>query len=161
MGIRCRTREARNRTWQAKALLESVAQERGSCACAWGRDGQGKPIQVGRFFKGGKRQAQAELARLMVEVEHRTAPLEGPVMLRELLERWLEHITPLREPGTVRGHRTCAQAVIAELGHVRLTKLGAQDLDRAYARWLAAGFAPATVRRYHSVLAAALHQARR
>jgi integrase len=78
-----------------------------------------------------------------------------------LLERWLEHITPLREPGTVRGYRTCAQAVIAELGHVRLTKFGAQDLDRAYARWLAAGLAPATVRRHHSVLAAALHQARR
>ena len=126
-----------------------------------GRNAQGRPIQVTRTVKGGKRQAQAELARLMVEVEHRTAPLEGPVTVAELLEHWLEHVTPLREPGTVRRHRTCAQAVIAELGHVRLTKLGAQEIDRAYARWLAAGLAPATVRRYHSVLAAALHQARR
>lgn len=140
-------RERSPGTWQLRVYL--------------GRDGQGKPIQIGRFFRGGKRQAQAELARLLMEVEHRNASLEGPVTVAELLERWLEHITPLREPGTVRGHRTCAQAVIAELGRVRLTKLGAQELDRAYARWLATGLAPATVRRYHSVLAAALHQARR
>ena len=74
------TRERSPGTWQLRVCL--------------GRDGQGKPIQVGRFFKGGKRQAQAELARLMVEVEHRTAPLEGPVTVAQLLERWLEHIRP-------------------------------------------------------------------
>ncbi|HTT88936.1 MAG TPA: tyrosine-type recombinase/integrase [Acidimicrobiales bacterium] len=126
-----------------------------------GRDGHGKPIQVSRTFKGGKRQAQAELARLLVQVEDRGAPLKGAVTVAELLERWLDHITPQRQPGTVRGHRTCTHAVIAEIGHVRLSKLTAQELDRAYARWLAAGLAPATVRRYHSVLAAGLHQARR
>ena len=82
-------RERSPGTWQLRVYL--------------GRDAQGKPIQVGRFFKGGKRQAQAELARPMVEVERRTAPLEGPVTVAQLLERWLEHITPLREPGTVRG----------------------------------------------------------
>lgn len=126
-----------------------------------GRDSKGRPIQIARTVKGGKRQAQAELARLLVEVEERDAPVKGSVTVAELLERWLEHVTPLRQPGTVRGHRTCIKAVIAELGSLRLNKLTAQDLDRAYGRWLAAGLAPATIRRYHSVLAAALHQARR
>lgn len=126
-----------------------------------GRDAEGRPVQVTRTFKGGKRQAEAELARLVTEVTERGAPLSGLVTVGELLERWLDHIAPLRQPGTVRAHRSCGEAVIAELGRVRLNRLTAQDLDRAYSRWLAAGRAPATVRRYHAVLAAALHQARR
>ncbi len=126
-----------------------------------GRDARGRPIQVTRTFSGGKRQAGLELARLVAEVAERGAPLSGPVTVAQLLVRWLDHITPLRQPGTVRAHRSCVEALVAEVGQVRLTKLTAQDLDRAYASWLAAGRAPATVRRYHSVLAAALHQARR
>ena len=126
-----------------------------------GRDSSGRPVQVTRTFRGGKREAQKELARLLVEVEERGAPLKGPVTVAELLGRWLEHVAPQRQPGTVRGHQNCVKAVTAELGAIRVTKLTAQDLDRAYARWLARGLAPATVRRYHSVLAAAIHQARR
>ena len=126
-----------------------------------GRDGHGRPVQVSRTVHGGKRAAQAVLTKLVAEVDANGAPLSGAETVAELLDRWLEHVTPLREPGTIRGYASTIRRIEPVLGHVKVAKLTAQHLDRAYRDWLGRGLSPATVRHSHAVLSAALHQALR
>lgn len=57
----------------------------------------------------------------------------------QLLDRWLEYLTPLREAGTIRGYRNHSKAIRATLGSVPVPRLTAQHLDRAYRQWLAEG----------------------
>jgi integrase len=76
-----------------------------------------------------------------------------------LLDKWIEFITPVREPGTVRGHRCHAKRAKALIGDVKLTRLTAQHLDRAYSALLAEGLSPTTVHHVHATLSAALRQA--
>jgi uncharacterized protein YmfQ (DUF2313 family) len=71
-----------------------------------GRSTTGKPLQVSRTVHVGKRLAQAELAKLVTEVAERAGEvtqLPRGMTVTELLERWLEYLTALREPGTIRG----------------------------------------------------------
>ncbi len=124
-----------------------------------GRDGNDGPIQVSRTFRGGRRAAQAELARFVTDVADRGAPVTSDVTVGELLDRWIEFVTPLREPGTVRGYRSHVVRAKTALGQVKLAKLTAQHLDRAYSAWLAEGLSPTTVHHVHGVMSAALRQA--
>lgn len=124
-----------------------------------GRDAKDRPIQVSRTFRGGRRAAQAELARFVTEVADHGAPVTPDISVGELLDKWIEFVTPLREPGTVRGYKSHVQRAKATLGSVKLTKLTAQHLDRAYSSWLADGLSPTTVHHVHAVISAALRQA--
>jgi integrase len=124
-----------------------------------GRDCNGQPVQTSRTVRGGKRMAQAALAELVAEVEAKGAPLSGTTTVGELLDRWLEYVTPLREPGTVRGYATNVCRIKPVLGQIKVAKLTAQHLDRAYRDWLASGLSPTTVHHCHAALSAALHQA--
>ncbi|HTW09419.1 MAG TPA: hypothetical protein VME46_18075 [Acidimicrobiales bacterium] len=65
----------------------------------------------------------------------------------QLLDRWLDYLTPLREAGTIRGYRNHSKAIKTALGNVPMPRLTAQHLDRAYRAWLAEGRAARTVRR--------------
>jgi integrase len=124
-----------------------------------GRDASDGSIQVIRTFRGGRRAAQAELARFVTEVADRGEPVTSDVTVAELLDRWIEFVTPLREPGTVRGYKSHVQRAKATLGHVKLTKLtptlGPRLLRLAGRRPLS----PTTVHHVHAVLSAALRQA--
>jgi integrase len=127
-----------------------------------GRDEQGRPIQLAKTVHGGRRAAHAALAALVTEIGDRGAPITGGSTVGELLDRWLEHIRPQREPGTIRGYLSTIKRIKPVLGDVQVSKLTAQHLDRAYRKWrdpkgqaLSAG----TVRHTHAVLASALHQA--
>jgi integrase len=129
-----------------------------------GRSSTGKPVQVSRTVRGGKRLAQAELTKLVAEVAERAGqmtPLTRGMTVSELLERWLEYLTPLREPGTIRGYRQHSKAITAAIGSVQVSKLNAQQLDRAYRTWLGQGRAARTVRQRHAIMSSALHQAQR
>jgi integrase len=124
-----------------------------------GRDARQRPIQVSRTFRGGRRAAQEELARFVTEVADKGAPVTSGITVGELLDKWIDFVTPQREPGTIRGYTSHARRAKASLGHLKLTKLSAQHLDRAYAAWLAQGLSPTTVHHVHAVLSAALRQA--
>jgi integrase len=129
-----------------------------------GRNSAGKPVQVSRTVHGGKRLAQAELARLVAEVAERgeqAVPFSRALTVSDLLDRWLEYLTPLREPGTIRGYRQHAKAIKGAFGSVPVSKLNAQHLDRAYRAWVGQGRAARTVRQRHAIMSSALHQARR
>jgi site-specific recombinase XerD len=80
--------------------------------------------------------------------------------LGELLDRWLAHLEGLgRAPKTLVENRRMATDIKARMGRTSLRRLRGADLDSFYHHLRRKGLAPATVRRYHAVLSAALHQA--
>lgn len=69
-------------------------------------------------------------------------------------------IEPTRAAYTIKEHRRCIEHdVNPPLGSVRLDKLTARQLDSFYRELLARGLSPASVRRFHSILHAALDRA--
>jgi integrase len=121
----------------------------------------GNPRQATRTFKGTKRQAATALTDFVSEVSKGRAPAAAPasVTVAQLLEDWIDHITPTRSPTTIRGYKDKSKRINTKLGRVPLAKLTAQTLDRAYRGWLDEGLHPTTVHHLHGVLSAALHQA--
>ena len=127
-----------------------------------GRDPvSGHAIQIHRTFHGSETAARKALAKLVAEVQagkfDRTRATVG-----QLLDKWLEQIGSSRRPSTVAGYRSKIEhAIRPALGDVRLSKLGADDLDANYRAWLEGGLSPTTVRQYHAILSAALRQGER
>lgn len=122
-------------------------------------DPAGHPRQLSRTLHGTKKAADSALAAFVAEVEAGLVPVSATMTVGQLLEQWLEQITPRRSPTTIRGYRDKVRRLSAVLGRIRLAKLSAADLDRAYARWLAEGLSPMTVHGLHAVLSASLRQA--
>lgn len=124
-------------------------------------------------FKGGKRAAQAELARLIAQAEAPSAAPEPPpstMTLAEWLERWLDiQVQPHARvktydmwSGLVRSH------IVPALGSTPLTDLSPLSIQGYYRRKLQGdrrdgkpgGLSPQTVRHLHTILHAALQQAK-
>jgi integrase len=134
-----------------------------------GRDQNGRPVQRTRKFHGGKREAQRALRDFVTEAGKDRGLTNGSLTVGGFLDEWLAYITPLRQPGTVRGYATIVRRLKdgnagsksrpEKLGDIRLDKLTAEHLDRAYAAWLAEDLSSTTVHHTHVVLATALHQA--
>jgi integrase len=78
----------------------------------------------------------------------------------QLLDRWIDHIAPVRRPSTLAGYKAkIDHAIRPALGDVKLSKVTPAELDRCYRSWLMSGLSPTTVHQYHAILSAALHQA--
>jgi integrase len=125
-----------------------------------GRDPMtGDPIQRAESFRGNERAAAKRLAQMVAEAEagkfHRTRASTG-----ELLDLWLDHITPTRGPKTVDEYRRKIDRHIRPaIGSIRLDKLDPATLDAWYARWRQRGLSETTVHHLHAILRAALNQA--
>ena len=103
---------------------------------------------------------RSRLAKLLTEVEAGQATKSHPTSVAEQLDRWLADIEPTRSAYTVKEHRRCIEHDIKPaLGTVRLDKLTARQLAGFYHDLLARGLSPSSVRRFHSVLHAALDRA--
>jgi integrase len=120
----------------------------------------GLPLQRERTFRGGEKDARAALAKFVTEA-HSGRVARTSTTVGQLLDRWLLHIEGLgRQPSTIHGYKgKIDHDIRPALGSVPLNKLGAETLDRCYAAWTSSGLASATVRQYHAILSAALHQA--
>jgi integrase len=123
--------------------------------------------------KAGAKEADAELAKLIVEIESGRIGTSTRWTVGMLMERWVEHRRSAweeRSPGQpdatlarIRRH------VTPHIGDVLLTKLRPVDIDTLYARWRKDGWttptgkqrpmSEATVRRLHDILHSALAQA--
>jgi integrase len=124
-----------------------------------GRDSRNRPAYVSRNFNGTRRQAESALIKLVADLERRKATNHAR-SVRDLLAGWLADIEPGRSPSTMREHRRCVEKnILPAIGSVRLDRLTARHLDELYGSMLARGLAPASVRRHHSILSAALHRA--
>ena len=111
------------------------------------RDPQtGKRKRKWHKFKGTKREAQIECARLVSSIDAGTYLEPSKTTLATFLDRWLEH---MRSQVAPRSHERYAEIarknIVPVLDAVYLTKLRPAQISEAYAKALASGRAIAPV----------------
>ena len=127
----------------------------------------GKRRRKWHSYKGTKRQAQVESARLISAVQGGTYLEPSKTTLAQFLDRWLEHMASQISPKShARYSELARKNIVPLLGSVILTKLRAEAIDAAYAKALASGrrdgnggLSPQTVTHMHRVLKQAIGQA--
>lgn len=127
----------------------------------------GKRKREWRSFRGTKRAAQIECARLISELQRGTLVEPSKITVAEFLERWLEQIKTQVAPRSYERYAELARKnLIPALGEMKLTKLQPAHISKAYANALETGrrngqggLAPRTVTYMHRVLRQALQQA--
>jgi integrase len=127
-------------------------------------DATGRKLYVTRTVRGGKREADRALARLVTEVEQGSV-LAHSGTVAELCERWFEASRTSWSPTVVVGYRSLLDRhILPTFGHVSLRRLRTADLDSWYGRLRSSGgvngapLSPNSVQRIHAVLRRALSQ---
>jgi integrase len=118
-------------------------------------------------FRGTKREAQIECARLVAELNRGTYLEPAKTTVAEFLERWLESIKANVAPRTHERYAEIVRKNIVPLtGAVVLSKLKPAQISEAYSKALSegrrdgtGGLSPLTVLHMHRVLRRALKQA--
>lgn len=132
-----------------------------------GRDPRtGRQVIVTRSFRGGKREAQRELARLVAEAE-RGQSVGPDATVNDLVDKWLATVSADWSPATRRQNASAIDRHIRPLlGARSLRKLAAADLDWFYSelrqlpgRTKGTTLSAATIRRIYVIIRAALEQA--
>ena len=127
----------------------------------------GKRKRRWHSFKGTKREAQNECARLIAAMNGGSYFEPSKVTLAAFLDRWLEHVQAQVSPRThERYAEICCKNIVPLLGASPLTKLRPAAIASAWAQALASGHRQAarglsarTVHHMHTVLKNALGQA--
>jgi integrase len=118
-------------------------------------------------FRGTKRQAQVESARLISELQRGTYVEPNKTTVAQYLEQWLAHIKSQVSPKThERYEQVCRKNVVPLLGAVLLSKLRPVQISEAYTKALTSGrrngrggLSARTVHHMHVILKGALAQA--
>ncbi|MEW6047865.1 MAG: tyrosine-type recombinase/integrase [Bacillota bacterium] len=134
-----------------------------------GRDpATGKRKRLVRGFKGAKREAEQELARLLVEYEQGTQVQPSRMTVAEYLRRWLQDYCSVNlRPRTYQGYRMYVERhLIPNLGQIELGKLLPMHLQSFYSKALRegrldgkGGLSPRSVQLIHRILHEALDHA--
>lgn len=125
-----------------------------------GRDSRGRVQHVNRTVTGSKRAAQAELTKMLADVERGTLRASHPITVSELLDRWLTAVAQERTAQTMKEYRRLAEVNIRPaLGSVRVDKLTGEKIDAFYASLTVRGLKPTSVRRHHALLHVVLGRA--
>ena len=128
----------------------------------------GKRKRKWHSFKGTKRQAQIECARLIAAMKDGTYIEPSKITLGQFLDRWLDHIKSQVSPKSFERYSGLVKQNIAPaIGGTTLTKLRPVHISQAYTAALESGrkdggtggLAPRTVGHMHRVLKQALSQA--
>jgi integrase len=127
----------------------------------------GKRKRKWHSFKGTKRQAQIECARLISEMKGGTYLEPSKTTIAQFLDRWLEHMTSQVSSKSHARYGELARKNIAPLlGSVVLTQLRPALISAAYSEALShgrrdgkGGLSPQTVTHMHRVLKQAIGQA--
>jgi integrase len=131
----------------------------------------GKDLRVTRTVvaphtRAGKKSVDQALATLILEVEGGKVNFGEDPTLSSLLDRWITARAPDWSPKTAAENRRQVRLKIdPRLGHRRLSKIRATDIDALYAELRTGGgekgqpLEPASVRRVHVILHAAFEQA--
>jgi integrase len=131
------------------------------------QDARGKRRRKWHSFKGTKRQAQVECARLIADIRNGTAIEPNKLTLAVFLDKWLDQVKPAVAPRTHERYAELVRAYLTPaLGTTLLTKLQPMAISRAYSAALTSGrrkrtggLSPRTVHHLHRVLKQALRQA--
>ena len=128
----------------------------------------GKRKQQWVSVKGTKKDAEKRLSELLHQRDTGTFMKPGKTTLGDFLERWLkDYVWPNLAPRTAEGYESIVrQHLIPQLGHMTLTQLKPEHLQKYYADRLAngqcngkGGLNPLTVRHHHMTLHCALENA--
>ena len=127
----------------------------------------GKRKRKWHSFRGTKREAQIECARLISELSGGTYIEPSKTTTAQYLDRWLDHVKPQISPSTHERYVEAIRKKLAPLiGGVMLSKLQPVQISTAYTTALArgrrngsGGLSPSTVHHIHRVLKRALGQA--
>ncbi len=131
-----------------------------------GADGvTGRRRQVSKTVKGTKKEAEAELAKMLVSAGEGTNVSTNATMA-DLLAKWIETVGPDWSPSTFQVTQWyCDGYILPALGSMPLRKITTAKLDQFYAAMRKEGgrggkaLEARTVRRAHSIVGAALQQA--
>lgn len=127
-----------------------------------GRSADGRRRYLERTVRGTRRDAEREMARLVVEVDEGRHAAAAPMTFGELLDRWLEAKRASVAPRTIESYEwVAAKYLRPRLGDRKLAALRTMDLDAVYAELYASGLSARTVRICHTVVRQSLEQARR
>jgi len=125
-----------------------------------GRDSRGRVRHIHRTFRGTRRHAERELARLVVAQEEAPAPVpEEPVRwgptttINDAITAWRDNGWEDLSPKTTRGYEEIWQRyVVDSIGQRRIASLNAYDVERFFRQLKTAGARKDTVRRVKSLL---------
>jgi integrase len=121
----------------------------------------GRPRQVSRAFRGGKRAARHQLDKLVSEV-HAGHHIGTTATVGKLLDEWLGNLDRLgKARSTLETYRIHVRVHIRPaLGAIRLDKLTAHHLDTYFATLANdKGLSAATIKLDHAIISGALSQA--
>ena len=123
----------------------------------------GKRRRIWRTIKGTKRQAQAELTKLLAENDRGISPVAGNLKLSDWLAEWLGTIVKRRNrQRTVQSYATiCNTHIIPSLGNIPLRNLGPSHIDQLMTSVLDKGRTANTAHHVFTVLRKALNDAER
>ena len=131
-----------------------------------GRDAKGKRIRKWTTFKGTKRQAQAECARLINELKTGNYLEPSKTTVAQYLEHWLADIRSRVSKKThERYEEICRKNIAPLLGQIRLDGLKPIHISGAWSKALQSGrvdggpLSPRTVHHMHTVFKSALEKA--
>jgi integrase len=114
------------------------------------------------FYGATRQEVQRKLAAAQRDLEQGLPIVAERQMLGQYLTEWLlTQQARLRPRSFVRYHDEVYLHTLPTLGHMRLSQLTAQHLERLYADKLAEGFSAASVQHLHAVLHKALADAER
>lgn len=127
----------------------------------------GKKKRKWHSFKGTKRQADSECARLIAELEAGNYVEPTKQTVAQFLDEWLKFIGPSVAPKTLERYaEICRKTIAPQIGVVILSKLKTDRIDTAFTAMLTdgrrgapGGLAPRTVHHARRVLIKALGQA--
>jgi integrase len=126
----------------------------------------GKRRRKWHAFRGTKREAQKECARLIAEITTGTAIDATKATLRDYLERWLSHMATQVSPRSAENYQEVVKDwLVPALGNIKLAKLQPEQIANAYSKALTEGgrqgkgLSPRSVTMMHRTLSQALKQA--
>ena len=107
-----------------------------------------------RFFtvRGTRKDAQRELARLLVAADTGSLPDATQVTIGAYLTNYLDNATGLSPKTLERYRELAARQIIPHLGDVKLQKLRPEHLEAWHAKLIAGGLAARTIGHAHRVL---------
>jgi len=123
------------------------------------RDAAGKRKRRWHSFKGTKREAQKECARLITEFESGASVDPSRMTVAAFLDRWIEHMRGHISPRSHERYADLSLHVRRHLGDQQLQKLRTTDLTGFHAALARSGLSRRTVRHVHGLLFRVLKQA--
>ena len=121
-----------------------------------GRDESGRPTQISRTVRGGKRDAQ----RVAAELSTKPAPRIAGRTVGDVLDAWLEASAPTWAESTRRDARSRVALVKRDpIVRMQAGRLSVAEVERWHARLRRAGVGESSLLNQHRILRSALTQA--